>query len=225
MVVSIAQKYRDKGVPLEDLVMAGFVGLLEGIDRYDPEKNAKLSTYATWWIRKNVLEELEDNSATIRYPWYVRKVRRKLKRAKRETGEELTVSEIQERFDVTEERAKLVKAGMTTRSLDADLSKGTDRSLKQVIENRKAELPSETALEELKSEELQENLKEELTDRERRIIKLYYGLEDYYPRTLEKVGEVFGLSLERIRQLKENALEKLKNAQGLTSIKQQGNGT
>ena len=205
--------------------MAGFVGLLEGIDRYDPEKNAKLSTYATWWIRKNVLEELEDSSATIRYPWYVRKVRRKLKRAKRETGEELTVSEIQERFDVTEERAKLVKAGMTTRSLDADLSEGTDRSLKQVIENRKAELPSETALEELKSEELQENLKEELTDRERRIIKLYYGLEDYYPRTLEKVGEVFGLSLERIRQLKENALEKLKNAQGLTSIKQQGNGT
>lgn len=218
LVISIAQRYKDNGVPLEDLVMAGFEGLVKGVDRFNPELGYKLSTYTTWWIKQKVLRELDDNSTTIRFPGYLRNLRRQVHKLERERGDELTISEIRDQFEVSEQVAHQAKTTTTTRSLDAELSNFDHGNLKQIVENEKAEIPSRST-QELKAEKLEETMNERFSDRERRVVKLYYGLEDYKQRTLQEVGEVFGVSRERIRQLRDRGLEKLKKASKLRDVR------
>lgn len=198
--------------------MAGFEGLLKGIDRFDPELGNKLSTYATWWIKQAILRELDRHSTTIRLPGYVRGLRRQVIRMEEERGKKLTASDIREEFGVTEEVARAARKTRATASLDASLSRAEPGSLKKLVENSKAEEPATESVKERKSEALREAMKDRLSDRERRVIKLYYGFEDYKPRTLEEVGEVFKLSRERIRQLRDRALDKLRQAGDLESL-------
>ena len=225
LVVSIAQKYKGMGVPVEDLVMAGFEGLIEGIDKFDPDRGNRLSTYVTWWIRQKITRELNENGSTIKCPRYVSKLKRKLDKLKKETGEELTLSEVQEKFEVSKEVAKKAKQGTHTSSLDAEISGVENGYLKELIENKKAEPPSDVSLKELQGEKLREAMDKHLADRERRIVKLYYGLEDHNSRTLQEVGNVFDLSRERVRQLKERALEKLSTVKELRTTRFRGNGS
>lgn len=198
--------------------MAGFEGLVKGIDKFNPELGYKLSTYVTWWIKQKVFRELDYNSTTIRFPGHVRNLYRKVHKLERERGDELTISEIRDQFDVSAEIAQRAKAATTTKSLDADLSSFNQGNLKQIVGNQKAEVPSELT-KELKAEKLEEAMYECLSDRERRVIKLYYGHEDYKERTLQEVGEVFGVSRERIRQLRDRALKKLERVSELRAVR------
>jgi len=198
--------------------MAGFEGLIKAIEDFKPELGNKLSTYATWWIRQRVLKELNENSTTIRFPSYVRRIRRKVKRIEREKGEELTIAQIQEEFDISAKIANRVKTMKATRSLDAKLDGSETGSLKDILRNPNAKEPSQNSLEEKKSEKLRETMNSNLSDRERRILKLYYGLEDQKPRTLKEVGKVFAVCQERIRQLRDEALDKLRQDGELVAI-------
>jgi len=130
----------------------------------------------------------------------------------------LTIAEITEQFEVTEQAAKRAKSRTTTRSLDADISQDNRGNLKQMVKNRKAVSPSKSLLEEDKAEKLEEAMSGFLSDRERRIIKLYYGIEDHKQRTLQEVGDVFDLSRERIRQLRDRALKKLSQVNDLQNF-------
>lgn len=217
LVVSIAKDYRGMGVPFEDLLMAGFVGLLRGIDKFDPETGNKLSTYVTWWIKQAVYQELNEQSTTIRVPGYVRKVQRQVNRMEKSQEEELTHEEISNKFGISEEVARKVKQTSPAVSLDSPFSDSEDTSLVDLMEDRKAKKPQELA--QPKDQLMEEALEEKLSDRERRIVKLYYGIEDYKPRTLEEVSEVFDLSRERIRQLRDRALEKLAADEELAKVR------
>jgi RNA polymerase primary sigma factor len=218
LVLSIAKDYKGKGVAFEDLIMAGFEGLLKAIEGFKPELGNKLSTYSTWWIRQRILKELDENSTTIRFPGYIRNLRRKVRQSEEEGGEEYTNSQIQEEFDVTEKVASRVKLMATMKSLDEEVAESGSVSLKDLVENPRAEEPPEASIKERKSDRLEETLDTALSDRERRIIKLYYGLEDYKPRTLKEVGKVFSVSQERIRQLREQALDKLNREGDLVAV-------
>lgn len=219
LVISIAKDYKDMGIPFEDLLMAGFEGLLKGIDKFDPGLGNKLSTYATWWIRKAVFRELDQHSTTIRVPGYVRTLKRQVNRLEEKWEEELSLADIRKEFGVSQEVARTVKQVGPTASLDSSFSRSSEGSLKEMVENRKAEDPSQAAPQRRASERLFAVMEEKLSDRERRVIKLYYGVEDYKPRTLPEVGEVFDLSRERIRQLRDRALEKLARDQKLAGLR------
>lgn len=212
LIISIAKDYMNNGVPLEDLIMVGFEGLMKAIKRFDPQLDNKLSTYATYWIHQAILEELNKHSTTIRVPSYVRSLKRKVNRLEEEREEKLSSSDIREEFEVSKKVARSIKQMGPTSSLDSPLSEPEDGTLKKLIKNRKAEDPSKSASQKARSEKLMALLEERLSDRERRILKLYYGVEDNQPRTLDEVGEVFDLSKERVRQLRDGALEKLKAA-------------
>jgi len=219
LVVSIAKDYRGMGVDFEDLLMAGFEGLLEGINRFDPQLGNKLSTYVTWWIRQRILRELDKHSTTIRVPGYLRRLRRRINRLEEKREEGLTPAGIREEFGVSEEVAHKVKQVSSTASLDSRLSPTNRGNLKELIGNRKAKDPAKAVFPEESYQKLLAVMEEKLTDRERRVLKLYYGVEDYQPRTLAEVGEIFGLSRERIRQLRERALEKLREDKELAELR------
>ncbi|MFB6214993.1 MAG: sigma-70 family RNA polymerase sigma factor, partial [Candidatus Bipolaricaulia bacterium] len=139
LVISVANDYKDMGVAFEDLLMAGFEGLLKGIDKFDPVLGNKLSTYVTWWIRQAVLRELDQQSTTIRIPGYVRSLNRKVNRLEEKREVQLSPADIQEEFGVSKEVAQAVKRAGPTASLDSSFSRSNEGSLKEVVENRKAE--------------------------------------------------------------------------------------
>ena len=215
LIISIAKKYMDNGVPLEDLIMVGFEGLMKAIKRFDPQLGNKLSTYATYWIHQAILGELNKHSTTIRVPSYVRSLKRKVNRVEEDREEKLSLSEIREEFGVSEKVARSIKQLGPTSSLDSPLSEKENGTLKKVVKNRNAEDPSESASQEARSERLLAAMEKRLSDREERVLKLYYGVDDNQSRTLDEVGEVFDLSKERVRQLRNKSLEKLKAAPGL----------
>lgn len=219
LVISVAKDYKDMGVPFEDLLMAGFEGLVKGIDKFDPGLDNKLSTYATWWIRKAVFRELDQHSTTIRIPGYVRALKRQVRRLEKKREEELSPAGIRKEFGVSKEVARTVKRVGPTASLDSSFSKSSEDNLKKMVVDRKAEDPSRAVPQRRASERLHAAMEEKLSDRERRVIKLYYGVEDYKPRTLPEVGEVFNLSRERIRQLRDRALEKLASDRKLAGLR------
>ncbi len=220
LVISIAKDYKDNGVPFEDLIMVGFEGLVKGIKRFDPQLENKLSTYVTYWIHQAIMKELNKNSRTIRVPSYVRSLKRKVDQLEENLEEELSPSDISEEFGVGKKVARSVKQLGPTTSLDSPVSESGNETLKKMIKNRKAKNPSKSVSQKDRSEKLLSALEKRLSDRERRIIKLYYGVEDNKSRTLDEVAKVFDLCKERIRQLRDRALEKLeadRKLAGLTS--------
>jgi RNA polymerase primary sigma factor len=215
-VVSIAKNFMGWGVPLTDLIAAGNLGLIEAAKRFDPDKNVKFISYAVWWIRQAIMQTIFQQTGAVRIPvkesLFIAKVKETYEKLKEELGREPTEEEIAKRLSISVKKVKnalsIVRLPI---SLDMPLGEGgeEDFTLLDVLSKKGTEDIERELIEETIHKEL-ESMLDALDEREKEIIKMRYGLDGEEPKTLEEVGEKLGISRERIRQLEQRALKKLK---------------
>jgi RNA polymerase primary sigma factor len=215
LVVSVARRYRGRGVPFTDLIQEGHIGLIRAAKKFEYRRGLKFSTYATWWIRQAITRAISDQSRVIRLPVYlgemITKLRHKTTVLTLELGREPTVEELAEALETTPEHVnEVLRATEQPMSLESPVEEGSERELGDLLPDEEGPDPEEWTSEMLLGEDLEKALAE-IPEREREALELRYGLLDGRVRTLEEIGRTLGVTRERARQLEAQALRRLRN--------------
>ena len=214
-VVSVAKEYQNRGVPLADLISAGNMGLITAAERFDENKGFKFISYAVWWIRQAILQTLAEQSRTVRLPLNKIGLLYKISKASRalqqERSDDPNPDEIARELDVSVEEVKeTLMCGRSVRSLDATFKEEEDHSLLDVLPDERQESPENQVMRGFLRGQV-DSVLQSLVGREAEILRLYFGLDGEEPMTLDQIGARFGLTRERVRQIKEKALHRLRH--------------